>query len=680
MLLAATWVLAAVVELCLSASIADTALRTARLGVGPRIGLVAYDLGLLAAGICITGLPVLLLTRLRRRGRSRVLRWTIRGVQGLLIWLAVFLWGASWTAFWNAGVFLDREAFLFWLPQPVQMFHWVYPPLALGVLAVTVAVAAVIGWSIPRCVLALRPAVQRAIVLTAGATLGVCGTVALVGGLVNGREPDQPDQPKSFYAVVRDDRTGPIVHAVADLRARLGSRAARPTLAVTDGIGIIRRPIVSMEQYLAGVDRSRVRPWNVLTIQIESLRSDQLRAYGGPRDVMPTVDALARESRVFTNAYIQASHSNYADLVPLSSHYPLRSEQVYVYPVNPTYPRVLIYDVLKAVGYRTAIFSSQNENWGGMINYQRPEHLDRFFHAATFAGPTYTPWEDLGFANWVQQTKGAGSVDDRYTVAEAIQWIGSVAGQPFFLHMNLQSSHVPYFVPEDFPHRFGPEKLDFAIMWGRFPREKLDVVKDRYADSLFYEDTQIARLFEALRQQGLWEHTVIVIGGDNGEAFYEHGFPSHAGQLYNEVVKVPMIVKVPGIEPGPDDRPAMFLDVPPTILDVLGLPAHPSFQGISLFEPRPDPARSIYIIVQTPLAYQSAIVRSGYKLLCDERERWSMLYDLARDPGETRNVASSRPDLVNELGTRLRVWRDEQLGYYADVPRQAREYPPVLVD
>ena len=70
-------------------------------------------------------------------------------------------------------------------------------------------------------------------------------------------------------------------------------------------------------------------------VQVESLRSDQLRVYGGTRDVMPTIDALARESRVFTNAYIQASHSNYADLVPLSSQYPLRSPQMYEYPPNP---------------------------------------------------------------------------------------------------------------------------------------------------------------------------------------------------------------------------------------------------------------------------------------------------------------------------------------------------------
>ena len=368
--------------------------------------------------------------------------------------------------------------------------------------------------------------------------------------------------------------------------------------------------------------------------------------------------------------------------MPLSSHYPLRSPEMYEYPPNPTYPRVLIYDVLKALGYKTGIFSSQNERWGGMINYHRPESLDRFFHAETFKGETKAPWGDLGFAEWVKETKSAGSVDDRYTVHEAIQWVDSLGGEPFFLHMNLQSSHLPYVIPDDFPNRFGPKKLDFAIVWAKFPIEKIDIVKDRYADSLFYEDTQLARLFEHLKSRGLWENTVIVVGGDNGEAFYEHGFAAHASSLFNEVMKVPMIIRAPDLEPGRDDRPAMFLDVPPSVFELLGLPAHPSFQGISLFEPRPDPNRSIYMIVQTPAAFQSAIVRSGFKLLFNEFDGRYFLYDLANDPAESpkKNLASSRPDLVDELNGRLRFWRGEQLSYYADVGRHTREYPPVVRD
>ena len=118
---------------------------------------------------------------------------------------------------------------------------------------------------------------------------------------------------------------GPFAHAFASVRGR------SQTILESGGntrAAITRRSVISMEQYVTAVDRSQVKPWNVIIIHIESLRSDQLRAFGGQRDVMPALDNLARESRVYRNAFIQASHSNYANPASLSSHYPLRSPRV----------------------------------------------------------------------------------------------------------------------------------------------------------------------------------------------------------------------------------------------------------------------------------------------------------------------------------------------------------------
>ena len=672
---------AAVAELLLTFLIPGTAGRNALLPVGARITLGAYGISMLTAAVCAAAAVIWVLERARQAVSGWMARRVADAAVMAVIWLAVFLYASSWALFWNTGVFLDGQAFAFLAAMnPVQVFHWVYPPLAIAVLIAALAGTIAIAFWVPRWAASRPPDAQRRLVFGAAVACAGCLAAALIGTVVYASGAAGADQPKSDYAIERDDRLGPVAHAVADFRRRSRASDEAPALASTDGDKVARRPIISMEEYLSRISQDGVKKWNVVMVQVESLRSDQLRIYGGTRDVMPTIDALARQSRVFTNAYVQASHSNYADLVPLSSHYPLRSPEMYEYPENPPYPRVLIYDVLKALGYKTAIFSSQNELWGGMANYHRASSLDRFFHAATFSGPTSAPWGDLGFAEWVKERKGAGSVDDRYTVAEALKWLDTTGGEPFFLHMNLQASHVPYVVPDDFPHRFGPKELDFAIMWGKFPIEKIDVVKDRYADSLFYEDTQIARLFDYLRTRGLWDNTVIVVGGDNGEAFYEHGFSSHASSLFNEVVKVPMIVRAPGLEPGLDSRPAMFLDVPPSIFDLLGLPPHPSFQGISLFAPDPDPNRSLFLIVQTPAAFQSAIVRGGFKLLHNELDGRNYLWDQVNDPAERQNLVSSRPDLVQDLAARLRFWRSEQLSYYADVPRQGREYPPVIKD
>jgi arylsulfatase A-like enzyme len=658
--LAGGWLFLGVLEVALGALIPGTSLRDPELSALTRIGLTASGLALLLVAVFAVGMP---------------LYWLGRGWLAV-VWIAVVLYGASWAALWNVGVFLDREALAFWLPHPIQVFHWVYPPFALGVLVSTLIISGIVTIGIPRWVASRPHDQQRRLVQVAGAIAFTCVVAALSSAFAG---PDRSPGVTRAAAIRRAAGVSPLLHLLDDERRRRRMPVEASRASVGSDQEVIRRPIISMEQYLAHVPASR-RAWNVVMVQIESLRSDQLRAYGSTRDVMPAIDAVARESRVFTKAYIQASHSNYADLVPLSSQYPLRAREMYVYPPNPAFPRVLIYDVLKALGYRTAIFSSQNENWGGMVNFHRRESLDRFFHAETFAGPTYTPWEDTGFAEWVKQTQGAGSVDDRYTVDEAIRWVESVVGTPFFLHMNLQSSHVPYVVPKDFPRRFSPAELAFTIMWGKFPQDRVQDVKDRYADSLLYADTQLARLFDVLRARGLWEDTVIVIGGDNGEAFYEHGFAAHASWLFDEVVKVPMLIRAPGLPPGPDDRPAMFLDIAPSILDLLGLPPHPGFQGTSLLRFAPDPERSIYMIVQTPSAYESAIVRSGFKLHFPEQEGVYILNDLARDPGETIDFAASRPDLVADLAARLKRWRDEQLAYYDDPSRQAREYPPVIPD
>lgn len=648
---AAFWVMLAIGEILLHLAMPNT----------PAAGLIALDLLVL--------LPVLALMAALHHVAGR---WALA-----IAWIGTLAWLSSWASYWQTGLFLDREAVAFWALQPVQVFHWVYPPVVMALLAVATGLVLLLGWY-GRRVEALSKRARRRLVRCAVAAVAVCVAVAAVGA-VRG-DWDRLSAVESPFAGASSVHAGPVVHALLDAAAGGAGQQAVDVERLDGGVRVERRRIVPTEQWVATVDRGRMRPLNVLMIQVESLRADQLRAYGGTRAVMPAIDALAREARVFTRAYIQASHSNYAGLVPLSSQYPLRSPGMYEYPANPTYPRVLIYDVLKALGYRTAVISSQNEQWGAMINFHRPESLDYFFHAATYSGPTYTPWEDIGFAQWVAETGVAGSVDDRHTVDEALRWLEREDSRPFFLHMNLQSSHLPYVVPAGFTRPFGPDALDFTILWGRFPLDRVQVVKDRYADSLNYIDTQLARLFDGLRRLGLWDNTIVVFGGDNGEAFYEHGFSAHASWLFNEVVKVPMVIRVPGASPGPDERPAMFLDVPPTLLDVLGLPPHPGFQGISLFAPQFDPERPMFMIAQTPAAFETAVVKGRYKLHWAERENLYVLNDLDADPGEQNDMAARRPDIVESLSRLLHQWREVQLGYYRDVARHATEYPPVLVE
>ncbi len=685
------WMLLALFTVAAQLALTGTAWHSEVLNIGERLRLLCLEL----LAVIPLALVISLAVGLYRpsdavaSGARIAYRVLSRGLQLLLTWLICLLYAASWLSFRNVGRFLDPGALRFWLADPLQTLQHIghtEPYTLILVPIITLAAATGLCLVLPRINRRLDRRAGTRVVAEGGVVVGVLLLAA--GTLGTGRAdiPELVDDPVAgviytrgdLYAVVRDERTGPLTHFLAELHHRFWG-TLEPSVA-SDEIPLTQKPIISMEQYLAGVENERVNRWNVIVIIIESLRDDQLLSYGGAREVMPALEVLSREARVFTNNYTQSSHSNYSDLAPLSSHYPLRARRYHIYPENPTYPRVLVYDVLKALGYRVAVFSSQNENWGGMINYLRTGSIDRFLHAENFEGPTYVPRHDIGFADFVRGGKRSGKIDDRFTVSAAIEWIDSIGTDPFFIYMNLQNSHLPYETPADFVPRFGPGRASFTLHFGYFPPDSVDAVKDLYANSLAYVDFQLERLLRHLKQEGLWDRTVIVVTGDTGQAFWEHGFIAHANMLYNEVMKVPLIIMAPGLEHAVDDQLAQHIDVPPTVLALLGLPAHPSFQGRDLLDPRPADDRSVYLVAQAPLAHQYAIVRQGFKLIYDARRNVYALYDLERDPGETIDLKTRQPVVAAELAVWLDTWRKAQLEYYENPYRQKSWYPPVLAE
>ncbi len=260
---------------------------------------------------------------------------------------------------------------------------------------------------------------------------------------------------------------------------------------------------------------------------------------------------------------------------------------------------------------------------------------------------------------------------------EAIRWIHEDQATPFCIYMNLQNSHIPYVVPPDFARRFSASAPDFTIGFNSFPPGKVEQVRDAYADSLAYVDHQIGRLVDSLKQSGRWDNTVLVITGDTGQAFYEHGFAAHANKLYDEVMRVPLIIRVPHLERRGTDRLAQHIDVPPTLLGVLGLPPHPSFQGHSLLDP-PQSSDAAFLVVQSPLADQVAMVQGDHKLIYDVPTRRFHLYDLISDPCEHQDIASNQPQITRAMAVILRRWCQLQLDYYADSMAQREQFPPIL--
>jgi arylsulfatase A-like enzyme len=678
----------------LGATLARSGLADGRLTLAARLGL--FGLEVLAGGLVIA--VVLGLRAVAGAVRGRVTgRWAKRLIDAIVFacgWFSLVAVGSSWALFWSIGSFLDREAFAFASVDSLMLFkHFIEMSPKLLVLLPVGAVAAMVALDRALTALLARGSPRLFVGLRWTAATLAAACVALVAwgeaspatasSVVSDPEHGGFTTTGQIYHHAQRYRSGPLSHFVLALgstrrppapqvRPREVRKAITPIPVRTE-----THPLVPMAEY-ATPGLPLAKRLNVIVILVESLRPDVLRSTGGHEDVMPALDALAGESRRFVDAYAQSSHSDYADLCPMSSHYPLRSSDHHYYPEHPKYPRVLVYDVLKALGYRTAIVSSQNERWGGMYNYLDTGTLDHFFHAETFHSTVVDP-EDTVFAKWAKEFGASGKVDDRYTIDEAIRWIAESA-RPFFMYVNVQNSHFPYRTPEEFPKRFVPYAIDFPYTFGKYPLEKLDVVKNRYKNSLSYMDAQIGRLLDHLRSSGQLDRTIIVATGDNGEAFYEHGSAAHAGPLYEEALRVPLIVHGPGVTPGEDARLAQHIDIPPTVLGLLGVKPHPSFQGIDLVRTPPNPRRAAYLVAQTAITSQLAMVRDGYKLIADFNYQRYFLYDLAHDPGETHDLAEEQPTRVTEMGGRLHAWQKAQLDYYADPARQCSAYPPVLSD
>lgn len=663
------WIVTLAMHILLSLANPDSPAR-APLPWGLKLNLLAGET-VLIAGLCLV--PAIAAVLLRP-ARTVVLRTVLFLLFAIIAAFQVLSWGQALFTGYFAGVPSLRMGFTNPLALVLHSLHF-HRAATLAAPFLIVGAAAGLTWLTE---LSVTRRWSCSWVLVAIALSGVvfAARQSVPWHMVPFDLPTSYPHPRTGQVATLGDylnelylrKTGPLTTLLGEMLVQRDE-----DLQFDPSLKVEWKPQLSLESYHAAATLPPERRHNVILVLVESLRPDELRVFGSAHDVMPNVDRIATEALVFTNHYTTASHSNYADLGPLSSHYPLRSHETHVYPRNPTYPRVLIYDLLKPLGYRTAIVSSQNENWGQMINYLTTPGLDALLHSENFEGTTYMPQADVGF---VSMSKKSGKVDDRFTVDRALDWLDQGEGDPFFIYLNLQNSHFPFEIGPGFHRRFGPDHLDFEPLFGRLSPEQVEPMRGRYRDSLAYVDEQIGRLVAGLEERGEWENTLLIISGDTGQAFMEHGFSGHANKLYDEVLRTPLIVRIPDHDPAVRTDLAHHLDVPPTVLDALGLPPHPSFQGRSLLAP-PTP-REVYLVVQSPFAEQYSIVRDGWKLIHDPRASRPFLYHLEADPGEQVDLSAQEPELTAQLRRRLDTWRWLQIDYYHDLDRHILMYPPVL--
>lgn len=460
-------------------------------------------------------------------------------------------------------------------------------------------------------------------------------------------------------------RSSPPLRALNLAQALLGDPLAGP-------VPTTRGPkVISEEQYQSMMGQPRDPAPHVIYILMESTPAKALHCYGHPRaDVTPNIDALAAEGVRFEHCQAAASFSSYGLVSANTSLYMLR-DRWFDHFSDRSFPFLTFQKALKLAGYQLALFSSGNEAW---------DNIDQFCPRANYD------------AYFTQDTSGilegdCMRMDDAHAVTRFEDWLaGRSDPRPMYVGFYLQSPHFNYEVPEPWASHYQPVPPLYSNGDGilQIPPAVLPLLKNQYDNAMRYADHWVGRIVEALRRAGALERSVIVITGDHGEAFMEHGLARHGVHTWEEMIHIPLIFYLgeqirltlrdgnPVENSGGAQRPipavvrdtVSSIDVAPTIAGLVGIAPYPGWQGLNVLGPEySDRDRPIFSMTQYT-RWQETVCINRLKYMYDLTEWQESLFDLAHDPGETQNLAEAQPAVAAAMRELLSGWHNHQLSYY----------------
>lgn len=405
---------------------------------------------------------------------------------------------------------------------------------------------------------------------------------------------------------------------------------------------------------------------NVVVIMLESVPWSRLFGPLARPEATPNINALAAESIVFARAYATATHSDYAQTSILASLHPRKFER-HDYFIQLDYPRTLIWDLLRPAGFRTALFSCQNEGWGNMQAFLRTPGLELFRHAPD--------WPEA-------PRRGEGSESKVFEAAPIdafSDWLRAEPERRFFAYLNFQATHYPYVIPDSRTPLYQPSEIDFPTTYLYYPADKVSLMENRFYNALHEVDSAVGEVVELLKTAGVWQETILLVVSDHGEAFYEHGVPTHGTMLLEEQIRTAALLRLPGAAARVVTEPVSVLDLVPAVVDFLGLPPHGNFQGRDhILAPDYSAKGRPFLFTIQGITHEDALLLDDWKLLLNYDRRVQALFNLASDPGERQNLAASQSAKLAELGRQLSSLLLSQLSYYQERGWEQGWYPPKL--
>lgn len=405
-------------------------------------------------------------------------------------------------------------------------------------------------------------------------------------------------------------------------------------------------------------------PPNVVLVTVDALRPDRLGVMGCPLPLTPTLDSLATAGVLFTNAFTSSAWTSPALVSCLTGRH------------EPAH----------GVDTREKSLSARVATLAGTL-------VAHGYHAPDICYLIGSPnYQNLGFEDFPQKS-------DFLTAGHDIifRWLDSLATgcQPFFLYYHYRDLHQPYdpqapfdtlFLPNrrppddpDAAARFAAVKSALLLPEGRLSFSPSDTgwVRGLYDGEVAEADSRFFRaLFDRIRRRGLAENTLVIVTADHGEELLDHGNVGHASTsltstLYDEELRIPLILSGWGIPEGRSvDALVQIVDIMPTVLDLIGVPAPEGVQGrslVPLVEGRPAPSQPVF--VSSVLGgYQATPQMQTIRLRAVRTERWKLvrrdeptgstrrLYDVRVDPRELTDCAAWHADTADSLEGLLEAW------------------------
>jgi choline-sulfatase len=387
------------------------------------------------------------------------------------------------------------------------------------------------------------------------------------------------------------------------------------------------------------------QPPNVILITLDTTRADRMGFLGSKHGLTPHLDALARQSVVFTQAYSQVPLTTASHATILTGTYP-QFHQVIDFGVPLAEDLPYAPDIFRGNGYHTAAFV------GSLV-------LD----PETRSAPGFERGFDTYDAGFHRRHMG----EDRYqaierrggeVVGHALAWLTAHQKGPFFIWVHLYDAHDPYDPPEPYKSRYAAAPYDGEIA---------------------YVDAAVGKLLSWLRLRGLYDGAMIAVMADHGEALGDHGEATHGIFLYDETIHVPLLFKLPQERSAGTrvDTRAGLVDVLPTMLQAAGIAVPKEVQGESLLSTlKPATARDRPAYAESDYPHRTfgwsslRSLRTGKYLFIEAPRK--ELYDQTTDPKAEHDLSAASVAVSNTLASQLDVFRQKT--------STAKEAPKVSTD